>query len=369
MAVTVLETADLRDNILAASASGRAKLQDGFFSADATGRAKFASAFVTPTLADLTATWDFSSGVLRAAAPSGSSDVATKSYVDSAVTGVTNWKDPVKAVVFTDLDSTNAYTFSSTDGGTLTADANEAFPTIDGVSPVANSDEALATQYLLVGETGANQPYNGIWYLHTLGSGAAPWVLKRRSDANSSADVTAGLAVFATEGTTYGDTGWLLTSNDPITLNTTNLSFVQFTAGAVITAGDGLTQSGSAFHVNDDDSTLTIIGDVLQMKDAGTTFAKLATAVSDRLGGYDRREDFVGDGATTNFDLAVNDAKQTGAGIIVTKNGIVQKPGAGNDYTLSDNGGSGGVDRITFATAPGNPSNISVFYKRTGNAI
>jgi hypothetical protein len=371
MATTQIELADLRDNILAQSSTGRQKIQDGFFTADATantgGRAKFANAFVTPTLADLTATWDFSSGVLRAATPSGNSDVATKSYVDSVAGGMTDWKESARVRTTQGLTSEGTGFAYDNDGGT-SARGQITWATgptaIDGVT-LANNDRILVANES--GGIGANA--NGIW----VRTAQNTW--DRAPDADADAEVTGGLAIFVVEGTTYADTGWLLTTDSPITLGGatgTALTFVQFSSAGITVAGlagAGLVVNGNALDVNVDNSTLEINSDTVRMKDAGTTFAKLATAVSDRLGGYDRREDFLGDGSTVNFDLAVTDAKQTGAGILVYKGGILMKPGGGNDYTLSDGGGAGSVDRITFATAPANPSNISVIYKRTGNAI
>ena len=51
------------------------------------------------------------------------------------------------------------------------------------------------------------------------------------------------------EGTVNDNTGWVLGTANPITLNTTSLSFSQFSAAGTIIAGDGLTQSGSTFNV------------------------------------------------------------------------------------------------------------------------
>lgn len=268
-------------------------------------------------------------------------------------------KDSVRVATTANLAATRS-------GNVLTATANGSIngTGIDGVTDLALDDRILVKNQSTTAD-------NGLYYVTAVGDGSNPYTLTRTTDADASSEVTAGLYVFVTEGTTNGDTGWVLTTNDPITLNTTGLAFAQFSTGLTVTglAGAGLVANGSALDVNVDNSTLEIVGDVVRMKDAGTTFAKLATAVSDRLGGYDRREDFVGDGSTVNFDLAVNDAKQTGAGIIVVSSGLTRRPGATEDYQLSDNGGTGGVDRITFNTAPANGANISIFYKRTGSAI
>jgi hypothetical protein len=54
---------------------------------------------------------------------------------------------------------------------------------------------------------------------------------------------------FVSEGTVNADSGWVLTTNDTITLNTTNLTFAQFSGAGQIAAGDGLTKSGNTINV------------------------------------------------------------------------------------------------------------------------
>jgi phage-related tail fiber protein len=50
----------------------------------------------------------------------------------------------------------------------------------------------------------------------------------RASDADSDAEVTAGMFTFIEEGTANADTGWVLSSNQPITVGTSSLTFTQF---------------------------------------------------------------------------------------------------------------------------------------------
>ena len=90
------------------------------------------------------------------------------------------------------------------------------------------------------------------------------------------------------EGTVNGDNGFVLTTNDPITLDTTNLTFAQFSGAGQIIAGDALSKSGNTLNVNDDNITLEVNSDSLRIK--GIT----ATAIGDLLigaatnGGYTR---------------------------------------------------------------------------------
>ena len=70
----------------------------------------------------------------------------------------------------------------------------------------------------------------------------------RATDADANAEVTAGLAVAVTEGTS-ADTIWLLSTNDPITVGVTSLAFARV-GGAKFTqsVGDGSTQTYAITH-------------------------------------------------------------------------------------------------------------------------
>jgi hypothetical protein len=108
--------------------------------------------------------------------------------------------------------------------------------TIDGVV-VATGDRVLLKNQT----TGAE---NGIYVVAA--SGAA----SRASDADVSVDVTTGMYVFVSEGTANADTGFVLTTNDPITLGTTALVFTQFSGAGQIIAGNGLSKSGNTLTIN-----------------------------------------------------------------------------------------------------------------------
>jgi hypothetical protein len=148
--------------------------------------------------------------------PTAAGHLATKSYVDAASQGLRDAKDNVRAV--------------STSNITL---ANE--QTIDGVALVAG-DRVLVT-----GQTAADD--NGIWVVVDGGA----WT--RATDADSSAEVTAGMWCIVSEGTLYQETVWLLATNDPITLDTTSLSFIQLPSLRDLVAGAGLTKTGNTIDV------------------------------------------------------------------------------------------------------------------------
>lgn len=144
--------------------------------------------------------------------PSVGTDAATRDYVDSVARGL-DWKQSVRA--------------AST--GNLTLSGPGA--TIDGVTMAAND------RFLAKDQTTGSQ--NGIY----VWNGAAV-AATRAVDADSSAEVTSGMAVTVTEGTANGDEVWILTTNDPITLDTTALALTQLGGGgAAYVAGNGLTES------------------------------------------------------------------------------------------------------------------------------
>lgn len=167
--------------------------------------------------------------------PTSAQDAATKAYVDATATGL-----DVKASVR--VATTAALPSNTRSGNVLTASANGALPSIDGVSLSVNDRILVKNE-----ATGAN---NGIYTVTSLGGAGSTWSFTRATDADSSAEVTGGMFTFVTEGTTNADTGWVLTTNDTVTLNTTALTFSQFSGAGTYTAGTGLTLTGGQFAID-----------------------------------------------------------------------------------------------------------------------
>lgn len=139
--------------------------------------------------------------ITNLATPVSSGDAVTKAYVDAIAEGL-----DVKASVRV------ATTVNITLSGAQT---------IDGVSIIAGDRVLVKNQ-----STGAD---NGIYV-----AAAGAW--SRSADANVSAEVTSGMFTFVTEGTAAGNTGWALTTDDPIVLDTTVLVFSQFSGPTNIAA-------------------------------------------------------------------------------------------------------------------------------------
>ena len=122
--------------------------------------------------------------------PAAALEAATKQYVDAVASG---------------LDPKAACRIATTANHGLTGLA-----AIDGVTPVAGDRILVKNQ-----TTAAN---NGIYV-----AAAGAWA--RATDANTDAEVTSGLHTVVTEGTAHGKQGFVLTTNDPITVGATALTF------------------------------------------------------------------------------------------------------------------------------------------------
>ena len=178
-------------------------------------------------------------------------DAVNYSQLIAVANGIVDWKNSVRVVTAAALP---AYTRTA---NVITSSANVSLNTagVDGVTTLA------ATNRILL-KDGAAGSDNGIYEITAVGSGGAPFVLTRTTDADTSAEVTAGMAVMATEGTLYNDSLWLLGTADPITLNTTSLSFVQLPSLTDLVAGAGLTKTGNTLDVGAGTGILSNANDV-----------------------------------------------------------------------------------------------------------
>jgi hypothetical protein len=135
---------------------------------------------------------------------------------------------------------------------------------IDGVSLV-NGDRVL-----LKNQTDATE--NGIRVFTSAGAS-----LQRASDAATSTDVSPGMFMFVEEGSTNGDKGFVLSTDAPITLGSTNLTFTQFSGATSVTGTSSrITVTGTQIDIASDyvgQATITTLGTVTTGVWQGTAVA------------------------------------------------------------------------------------------------
>ncbi len=272
--------------------------------------------------------------------PTTANDGVNKAYADSLKAGL-SIKDPMRAA------TTAALPANTRTGNVLTASANAALPAQDGVTLLINERLMVKDE-----ATGAN---NGFYFVSAVGSAGAPWTLTRTDDADTSAEVVDGSAAWVSEGTANGNKRFTQTANGPITLNTTALVFTQDSGGgSTYVGGAGITESGTTFNVTAADNSLTVNANDMLVKRDGTSIELTAAGLKVNAAKFVTREPPTGtvNGVNTTFTLAGTPITGTEQ---VFLNGILQEPGAGNDYTIS--GGS-----ITYLTAPATGDRLRVTY-------
>ena len=165
--------------------------------------------------------------------PTAAQDAATKNYVDSVASGL-DVKDSCRVATTGNINLTGTQT-------------------IDGVSVVAGDRVLVKDQ-----TTGAD---NGIYVCDS-----STW--SRATDADSNAEVTGGMFTFVEEGTTNADAGFVLTTNNPITLNTTSLAFAQFSGAGQISAGNGLTKTGNTIDAVGTSNRISVSANAIDIDSA-----------------------------------------------------------------------------------------------------
>jgi hypothetical protein len=185
----------------------------------------------TFTLATLT------SGTI-ANAPVNDIDIVNKLYADSIASGI-NFHQACNYATTADLGAVLYNNGASGVGATLTKTVPFATFAVDGGSPTVGQRILLKNQ--------ANGAYNGIYTVTAVGSSIVAWVLTRATDYDTSGsgynEIDVGDLMLILSGTVNANTSWVQQTPLPIVVGTTALSFSQFAAPLVYTAGTGLNES------------------------------------------------------------------------------------------------------------------------------
>lgn len=147
-------------------------------------------------------------------------------YVDGIEQGagaVQDYKASVRVHTQANLTATRT-------GNILLADANGALGTLDGVT-MAVGDRVL------IGNNQTTGADRGIYVIDSLGSAGSKYQFTRAVDFDSDAEVTSGTIVPVTAGTVDSGRAFVLTTADPITVNTTSLTFTYWNLPAGTNGG------------------------------------------------------------------------------------------------------------------------------------
>lgn len=169
--------------------------------------------------------------ITSVADPVSDTDAANKRYVDAARTGL-DVKQSVRVATIANI------TLSGTQ-------------TIDGVALIAGD------RVLVKDQTNATE--NGIYDVS-----AGAWARSSDADNSPSGEVTSGMFTFVESGTANDNIGFVLTTANPITLGSTNLTFTAFSSAGAINAGLGLTKTGDTLDVNVGGG-IEIVSDTVQL--------------------------------------------------------------------------------------------------------
>lgn len=233
-------------------------------------------------------------------------DAANKRYVDEVAQGLQALPSAEVATT-ANLDATydhNAKTLTSTSAG--------AFPVIDGYQLQEGENILVKDQTDLI--------QNGSYVLTTVGDGTTNWVLTRCSFCDEPNEIAGGFE-FVTNGTTYGNTGWVITVPSDFVFGSTDATadpngftqkgdiiWVQFSGAGAFIAGDALVLDGTEFNVNlAENSGLLISADELQVdSDIAGDGLTFSNGVID-VGGTTNRISVSG----STVDISANYAGQT----------------------------------------------------------
>ena len=240
-----------------------------------------------------------------ATTPSDANDIASKSYVDSTING---------------LDVKQSVRVATTAAITIASDLNVG-DTIDGIT-LADGDRVLVKDQV----TGSE---NGVYV-----AGATP---ARAADFDTDAEVTAGAFFFVEEGTTNGDAGFVLTTDNDITVDTTSLSFSQFSGGGQITAGDGMTKSGNTLNVVGGDGITANANDIAVDIAANSALGIVGGALDVTIDLSDSTNDVTGTLAVANGgtgQTSLDNITDAGSSRITVTGGTGVLIGGGSNLTL-----------------------------------
>lgn len=263
--------------------------------------------------------------------PSLPKEYATIEYIDNFVNGKTDAKDSVNVMSITNVPLT-------------------------GNTPLV-IDDITITNGMRLGLTGQTAgAANGIYKMVITGG---TYALARSTDANSDDEVTTGMFFKVVSGTVYAGYECILTTDDPIVLGTTTLTFIKQPGTLTLTAGDMLKKVGNDFSVDISSTSglestnsgnaagqLKVRTDQAALEKDRTT--KIDTGTNAVVTKKSRKQLFtLGGTDITNQYIDLDSVAGDSSIILEVKGGGAQLET--DDYTVNYTGGTSSKTRITFA--------------------
>ncbi len=280
--------------------------------------------------------------------PTAANHAANKAYVDTVAEGLSS-KPAVELIIrnAADITALGAYTYNNGTNGvgaTITADANGAFPTIDGVTLTSS---AFPDNGVLVAFPN-NTPqavFNGRYNLTTVGDSGTPWVLTRCGLCDEGNEIP-GAYTFVKRGTQYAGSGWVqvqgtdVDAQGDLDVGTDQIWVYQFSGAGAYTAGAGLALNGSEFAINMGAGIVELPGDEVGIHLYSTTAGALILTEN-------------GTARSTNTGAMLHLLLPAGSGLTQDATGLyIPAAGVTNamlaNSTITVNADAGGTDNIAL---------------------
>lgn len=208
-------------------------------------------------------------GQAKFGTPTDDAHAATKGYVDAARAGL-DVKQSVRA---------------ATTGPVNLSNQLEAGDTLDTTVTLVAGDRVLVKNQSTASE-------NGIYVVQS--SGAAV----RATDFDGAGEVSGGAFTFVEEGTVNADSGWVVTSNGPISVGTDAIVWAQFSGAGQVSAGDGLTKDGNTINAVGTSDRITVNADSIDIASTYAGQSSITTVGTITSGTWNGTDIAVADGGT-----------------------------------------------------------------------
>lgn len=274
--------------------------------------------------------------------PSLSSDPANKEYVDGVSAGL----DPKESCTFATASGEDLT--GGAFGGTYSvgggSNSRDAFINMDTTQTIDGETPAVGDRVLVKNQGTTTQ--NGIYEVISINASTGEIERAPDHDGSPSAEVSAGNFTFVETGSAHASTGWVLTGDGELTLNTDAIVWTQFSAAAsqslATTLGVGNTSGGNDIVLSAGDRLTQAAGNDLALSaPSGQVIDLEVNEVTQWSVGANLE-------AVTNGNIGANGGGNNPASIFAGTS-VVAADGGTSEVTLSDGDVSGSAALVVQA--------------------